>query len=187
MFLRDIHEGHFSIEKADNKQCNFANELKNFDKGIKGLENNSFLNDLGLLLSARGKVLNSFKRRLFPIKFFDKIPKRQPTLEPATEAEVAAKPSKATKAIKAKTKRKISSLKLREEFLNKIKNEEKNINEQIFRDYFLYQTSSYLTKVLYDSDEIKNDEFIKHTNNGLIDLRNSINSKEIPEYVNPKK
>ena len=62
----------------------------------------------------------------------------------------------------------------------------KNINEQIFRDYFLHQTPSYLTKDLYDSDEIKNDEIIKNINNGLIELRNSIKSKEIPENENPK-
>ena len=42
IFLRDIHEGHLSIEKADNKQSNFANELKNFDKGMKTLEEKSF-------------------------------------------------------------------------------------------------------------------------------------------------
>ena len=39
IFLRDIHEGHLSIEKADNKHSTFAIELKNFDKGIKNLEN----------------------------------------------------------------------------------------------------------------------------------------------------
>ena len=37
-FLRDIHERHLSIEKADNKQIIVANKLKNFDKGIKNLE-----------------------------------------------------------------------------------------------------------------------------------------------------
>ena len=37
---------------------------------------------------------------------------------------VATEPTKLTK-VKAKTKRKISTLKLREEFLNEIKNEEK--------------------------------------------------------------
>ena len=37
-FLRDIHEKNLSIEGADNKQSKFANELKDFDKGIKGLE-----------------------------------------------------------------------------------------------------------------------------------------------------
>ena len=35
-FLRDIHEGHLSREKADNKQSNFANELKIF-QGTKNL------------------------------------------------------------------------------------------------------------------------------------------------------
>ena len=68
-----------------------------------------------------------------------------------------------------------------EEFSNKIKNGEKNINEEIFRNYFLYQTLSYLKKVLYESDEIANYEIIKNVNNGLIELRNSINSKEILE------
>ena len=38
VFLRDIHEKHLSIEGADNKQSKFANELKDFDKGIKLLE-----------------------------------------------------------------------------------------------------------------------------------------------------
>ena len=68
-----------------------------------------------------------------------------------------------------------------EEFSNKIKNGEKNINEQIFRNYFLHQTLSHLKKVLYESDEIANYEIIKNVNNGLIELRNSINSKEILE------
>ena len=36
------------------------------------------------------------------------------------------------------------------------------------------------------SDEIKNDEIIKDNNKGLIELRNSVNSKEIPENENPK-
>ena len=52
--------------------------------------------------------------------------------DPATNSEKATKPAKASK--KSKTKRKISSLKLRYE---------KNINEQIVRDYFLFQTPSY--------------------------------------------
>ena len=40
---------------------------------------------------------------------------------------------------------------------------------------------------MYYSNEIKNDEIIKHINNELIELRNSINSKEIPVNENPKK
>ena len=113
-----------SIEKAENKQSSFATELKNFDKGIKILEKNSFYNNLELLFSAREKVLNSFKSRLFPIKNLDKISTREPTpkpevaKEPATELEVATEPAKAAKA---KIKCKIFSLKFSEEFLNKIK------------------------------------------------------------------
>ena len=55
----------------------------------------------------------------------------------------------------------------------------------MFRDYFLYQTLSYLTRVLYDSNEIENDEVIKNINNQLIELRNSINIKDFPENENP--
>ena len=38
LFLRDINEGHLSIEKADNKQGSFPSELKNFEKSLKTLE-----------------------------------------------------------------------------------------------------------------------------------------------------
>ena len=37
---------------------------------------------------------------------------------------------------KAKIKRKKSPLELREEFINEIKTDEKNINEQKFKEYF---------------------------------------------------
>ena len=52
---------------------------------MKGLKKTLFLNDLGLLFSAREKVLNSFKSRLFPIKNLDKIPTRESAAEPAAE------------------------------------------------------------------------------------------------------
>ena len=50
-----------------------------------------FLNNLGLLFSAREVVLNSFESNLFPIKNLDEIP----TQDPAAEPEVATKPTKA--------------------------------------------------------------------------------------------
>ena len=43
MFLRDIYKGHLSIEKADNRQSNFANDFKKFEKGTKTFEKKSFL------------------------------------------------------------------------------------------------------------------------------------------------
>ena len=45
-------------------------------KTKKTLDKKSFLNNLGLLFSAREKVLDSFKSRFFPIKNVDEIPTR---------------------------------------------------------------------------------------------------------------
>ena len=48
----------------------------------------------------------------------------------------------------------------------------KNVNEQIFREYFNYQSQSII---------------VKYFNESLSDLRNSINSKKIPGNETPKK
>ena len=74
-----------------------------------------------------------------------------------------------------------------EEFLNKIKNEEKNLSEQIFNEFFNYPYPSFLVKDLYEGNQNKNDKIVKNINEPLINLRNSINSKEIPENKNLKK
>ena len=86
-------------------QSNFANELKNFDKGMKKPEKKYFLNNLGLLFSAREKFLNSFKSRLVPIKKLYKIPTRE-LIEPVTE------PKPKTAAEGTPTKHKKSKIKL---------------------------------------------------------------------------
>ena len=129
-FLRDIHEGHLSLENADHKQNNFAIDLKNFEKGTKKLSKKSFLNNLGLLFSAREKVLNSIKSRLFSIKNVDKIPTCQPTPEPAADPppEVATKPTPKPATGATPTKHKKFKLKLEEEFMNEIIAGETDIN-----------------------------------------------------------
>ena len=100
------------------------------------------------------------------------------------EPEVATEPAKATKA---KTKRKISSLKLGEEFSNKIKNEEKNISEQIFKEYFCHESPSFLVKDLYESKQNKNDVIVKYLNESVIDLRNKNSIKKFLEIKILKK
>ena len=82
---------------------------------------------------------------------------------------------------------KISLLKLPDEFLNKIITEEKNIYDQIFREYFDYQSASFFVKDLYVEKQNKNEIIVKYLAESLIDLRNSINSKEIPGNENPIK
>ena len=59
LFFKENTWRNYSKEKADKKQSNFANELKNFDKGIKKY----FWNNLGLLFVARENVLNNFSSR----------------------------------------------------------------------------------------------------------------------------
>ena len=79
------------------------------------------------------------------------------------------------------------SLKLCEEFLNKIKNDERNINKQIFNEFFNYQNPSFLVKDLYEDIQNKNDKVVKNINESLINIINSINRKEVPENENLKK
>ena len=76
---------------------------------------------------------------------------------------------------------------MREEVLNKIKNEEKNKNKQTFREYFNYWFPLFLVKNLYEDNQNKSNIIVKYLNKSLIDLGNSINSKKNPENENPKK
>ena len=87
--LRDIHEGYLLLEDADNGQSNFATELMNLGKGKKKTpEKKFFLNNLELFVSAREKVLNNFKSRLFSMKKLDKFS------TPALVPESAREPTK---------------------------------------------------------------------------------------------
>ena len=63
----------------------------------------------------------------------------------------------------------------------------KKINEQIFNEFFNYQYPSFLVKNLYGDNQNKNDKIIKNINESLINLRNSINNKEISQDENLKK
>ena len=78
-------------------------------------------------------------------------------------------------------------MKLREKILNESKNEEKHINNRIFKEYFYYQDPSSLTKDLYEDNQIKNDRILSHLNESLIDFKKSVNGKEIPKNGNPNK
>ena len=73
------------------------------------------------------------------------------------------------------------------EFLNEIKKGDKNISEQIFREYFTYNAPSFLVKDFCENNKNKNDIFIKHFNESLFNLRNSFNGKEITKNENPNK
>ena len=54
-----------SLKNVDDEQSKFANKLKNIDKGIKSVGKKLFLSNIGLFFTAREKVINKFKKRLF--------------------------------------------------------------------------------------------------------------------------
>ena len=76
---------------------------------------------------------------------------------------------------------------MRWKFLDGTKNEDKNINEQIFNEYFNYYYASFLLKNLYEDNQNNNGKTVKNIHESLINLRNSSNGKEIPENENSKK
>ena len=78
-----MYERKLTLEEADKEQSNLVNELKDIDRDVKPLEKRS-LNNVGLFIGAREKVLNEFKNRILPIK--DKIIKPEPEPEPTPEA-----------------------------------------------------------------------------------------------------
>ena len=76
-------------------------------------------------------------------------------------------------------------MKLQQEFINEIIANEKDINDEIFWNSFKYQNPSLLTKDLIRAAQAKNEQLLHNVNNGLIDLRNAIIRKDIPENENP--
>ena len=70
---------------------------------------NSFLKNVGFFLGAREKVFNEFNSRIFPIKDIDEISTPEPEPGGKTNPKVFET---------AKTKRKISPLKLRKKVFN---------------------------------------------------------------------
>ena len=60
---------------------------------------------------------------------------------------------------------------------NEIKNDEKNINEEISKGYFLNHTPLFLAKELYNSNQNVNDEILEDINDSLIELKKDINIK----------
>ena len=73
MFLRDIHARNLSLKETNKERIQLVNELEDMGKGKISVEQIYFLKNAGLLISARDKILNSFKGKIFPTKIPDKI------------------------------------------------------------------------------------------------------------------
>ena len=51
----------------------------------------------------------------------------------------------------------------------------KDINNKIFLNYFRYQNPLFLVRDLISAEQDKNEKLVNNINDGLIDLRNSVN------------
>ena len=71
--------------------------------------------------------------------------------------------------------------------INEIKNDEKNINEEVFKGYFFNHTLLFLAKELYNSNQNVNGKIVKYINDSLIDIKRDINTNKIPKNKNPNK
>ena len=69
-----------SLEDADEEQNQVVSVLKDTGKGKLPVEKRSFLQNAGLFLSAREKILNNFKSKIFPTKNPEKILAPEPTV-----------------------------------------------------------------------------------------------------------
>ena len=73
------------------------------------------------------------------------------------------------------------------DFFKKIAHYETNINTEISIKYFKYQNPAFFLNDLYKANKTKNEKIADYVNNALIDSRNAVNLKEIPENKNPDK
>ena len=73
---------------------------------------------------------------------------------------------------------------MREEFIDEIEIDEKDINDEIFGKYFKHRCPSFLAKDLFKS---KNKKLVNSIDKSLIDLRNAYIIGAVPENENPKK
>ena len=71
--------------------------------------------------------------------------------------------------------------------MNEIIANKKDFNNEIFWNYFKYKNPSFLAKVLIRATQDKHEQLVNNVNVGLIELRNSIIRKKIPENGNPNK
>ena len=71
--------------------------------------------------------------------------------------------------------------------MNEVMTDEKDIDDEIFWNYFKNQIPSILAKDLIRANQVKNEQLVNNINGGLIDLRNPIIRRETSENENPNK
>lgn len=110
--------------------------MKGIDKVRKPVEKRHVVINVGLFLSSRLTFLYKCKNKTFSIKYLDKRPTPEPTPNPAVQTKAKTKISK----------QKIPPIKINENFENKIRHDDENINKELFEKNSGYQNSSIFSK-----------------------------------------
>ena len=133
------------LKDADRKQSELVNKLKGVIAKKMSVQKMSFLNNAGIFTSARETVLNHFKSKIFSVKILNKLwapdptPKWTPdptvidTPEPTPDPTVFDTPNPA-KAQNKESKHGTYPIKLRCIFVNEIANNQKTVNNEVFKD-----------------------------------------------------
>ena len=108
-------------------------------------------------------------------KYFQQKPKIK--LQHLNQQYSTPKPTK-------KSKQKTSPSKLSKNFVKTVINDEKDMNDEIFKEYLKYQNPSFFAKNLLKANRSKNKQIINQGNYALIDLKKALNKKEIPKNKN---
>ena len=72
------------------------------------------------------------------------------------------------------SKQEIFPFKLHEIFVNEIRNDEENINNEIFKEYFWHQYPSFLVKNLLIASQVKNNQTANKAVHSMNELRNAV-------------
>ena len=68
---------------------------------------------------------------------------------------------------------------LRRRRINKLRNDEENVNNEIFEENFGYQTPSFLPKNLLKANKMKNNQIVYQAIYSINEIRNPVLRKEI--------
>ena len=88
LFSKGYQERNLSLKDADEENILLVNELTDMNRSKVPFVKMSFLNNAKLLLSAREKILNSFKSKILTKKILDDTPFLEQTFGPTPDLTV---------------------------------------------------------------------------------------------------
>ena len=121
------------LKDADRKQSELVNKLKDVIARKMSVQKMSFLNNAGIFTSARETVFNHSKSKIFSVKILNKLWAPDPTPKWTPDPTVFDTPNP-TKAQNKEPKHRTYPITLRCIFVNEIANNEKTVNNEVFKD-----------------------------------------------------